>query len=299
MALGFYTNNWYSDHDTGYTSLFQPPSPELPPELFAFNEPSTLHHNCINQLFDPNYTNNNNNLDYFPTYNSNVLPPTTTTTGDIFTPSPEFHQVSTFSYKDPYLHHLPYSTTTFDHQQQQQHFPHFFMMEYPMQAAEPPASQLPEIYQGGGGSLKSLERPWLCSWYDGGRGNSKDDEVEVIGKGNAGGGGGVVRLSAQSMAARVRRRKISEKTQELGKLIPGGNKMNTAEMFQAAFKYIKFLQAQVGVLKLMDSIPEGEQEMDNGELMEALVTCTSMQEKLYTAEKCIVSKHFAETLAIN
>ncbi|KVH89308.1 Myc-type, basic helix-loop-helix (bHLH) domain-containing protein, partial [Cynara cardunculus var. scolymus] len=44
--------------------------------------------------------------------------------------------------------------------------------------------------------------------------------------------------------ARVRRRKISEKTQELGKLIPG-----------AAFKYIKFLQAQVGVLKLMASIP--------------------------------------------
>lgn len=47
-----------------------------------------------------------------------------------------------------------------------------------------------------------------------------------------------VRMSAQSMAARQRRRRISEKTQELGKLIPGGQKMNTAEMFEAAFKYI-------------------------------------------------------------
>ncbi|GKC51061.1 Myc-type, basic helix-loop-helix domain-containing protein [Tanacetum coccineum] len=44
-------------------------------------------------------------------------------------------------------------------------------------------------------------------------------------------------LSAQTLAARASRRKISEKTQELGKLIPDGQKMNTAEMFQAAFKY--------------------------------------------------------------
>ncbi|KVH98022.1 transcription factor bHLH83-like [Cynara cardunculus var. scolymus] len=296
MALGFYTN-WSDHHDTaGYSSLFRPPSPELPPELFAFSESSTLYDNCINQLFDPNYSNNN--LDQFPTY-SNVLPPITPAdaAGHVFAPSPEF-QVSSFSYEDPYLNHLPYSTT-FDHHQQQ-HLSHFFMMEHPMGiAAALPPSQLPEIYQdGGGGATLS------SSWYDGGRGYSKDkveesSRVQVTGKQNAGGGGGMIRLSAQSMAARVRRRKISEKTQELGKLIPGGHKMNTAEMFQAAFKYIKFLQAQVGVLKLMDSIPEDEQGMDNGELMEALVTSTSMQEKLYSAEKCIVSKHFAETLAIN
>lgn len=60
-------------------------------------------------------------------------------------------------------------------------------------------------------------------------------------------------LSAQSIAARQRRRKITEKTQELGKLIPGGNKMNTAEMFQAAYKYVKFLQSQVYLLQLMAS----------------------------------------------
>lgn len=60
-------------------------------------------------------------------------------------------------------------------------------------------------------------------------------------------------LSAQSIAARQRRRKITEKTQELGKLVPGGHKMNTAEMLQAANKYIKYLQAQVGVLEFIGS----------------------------------------------
>ncbi|XP_073283426.1 transcription factor IND-like [Primulina huaijiensis] len=48
-------------------------------------------------------------------------------------------------------------------------------------------------------------------------------------------------LSAKSISARQRRRKITDKSQELGKLIPGGHKMNTAEMIHAAYKYIKFL----------------------------------------------------------
>lgn len=60
-------------------------------------------------------------------------------------------------------------------------------------------------------------------------------------------------VSAQSIAARERRRKITEKTQELGKMIPGGTKMNTAEMLDAASKYVKYMQAQVGILELMRS----------------------------------------------
>ena len=62
-------------------------------------------------------------------------------------------------------------------------------------------------------------------------------------------------VSPQSIAARERRRKITEKTQELGRLIPGATKMNTAEMLQAAYKYVKFLRAQVSVLKLMTDSP--------------------------------------------
>ncbi|BAT96933.1 hypothetical protein VIGAN_09025800 [Vigna angularis var. angularis] len=61
-------------------------------------------------------------------------------------------------------------------------------------------------------------------------------------------------ISPQSLAARERRRKISEKTQELGKLVPGGPKMNTAEMLHAAAKYVKYLQAQVNLLELTKSL---------------------------------------------
>ncbi|GKG50461.1 Myc-type, basic helix-loop-helix domain-containing protein, partial [Tanacetum coccineum] len=57
------------------------------------------------------------------------------------------------------------------------------------------------------------------------------------------------------MATRVRRRKISEKTMEPRMLFLGGHRMTKADMFQAAFKYIKFLQAQVAVLKHIGSSP--------------------------------------------
>ncbi|KAK1369143.1 Abscisic acid-responsive protein bHLH2 [Heracleum sosnowskyi] len=115
--------------------------------------------------------------------------------------------------------------------------------------------------------------------------NEGGNDNQVRKAANAGGN-----LSQQSIAARIRRRKITEKTQELGKLIPGGQKMNTAEMFQAASKYIKFMQAQIGVLQLMQ-----EEGMHSQEL-EALVTSPLVQEKLYSAEKCLVPKSFVKSL---
>ncbi|KAJ4982289.1 hypothetical protein NE237_033126 [Protea cynaroides] len=101
--------------------------------------------------------------------------------------------------------------------------------------------------------------------------------------------------SAQSVAARQRRRKITEKTQELAKLIPGGNKLNTAEMFQAAFNYVKFLQAQVGILGFMGSIQEGGKDVSNVEGLGVLES-PRIQEKLYSEEKCLIPKGFIETL---
>ncbi|OVA12952.1 Myc-type [Macleaya cordata] len=105
-------------------------------------------------------------------------------------------------------------------------------------------------------------------------------------------------LSAQSVAARQRRRKISEKTQQLGKLIPGGSRMNTAEMFQAAFKYVKYLQAQVGILELMGSIQENKNlSLSSSSSLEVLLASTTIQEKLYSEEKCLIPKEFVEIVA--
>ncbi|KAK1303983.1 Transcription factor bHLH52 [Acorus calamus] len=105
-------------------------------------------------------------------------------------------------------------------------------------------------------------------------------------------------LSVQSVAARERRKRISEKTQELGKLVPGGHKMNTAEMFTAAGKYIRFLQVQVGILDLLGSIQESKGSMkDIDEQMSALLASSAVQEKLSEEEKCVVPRPLIDALA--
>ncbi|XP_052203151.1 transcription factor bHLH53-like [Diospyros lotus] len=105
-------------------------------------------------------------------------------------------------------------------------------------------------------------------------------------------------LSAQSIAARQRRRKITEKTQQLGKLIPGANRMNTAEMFQAAFKYVKYMQAQIRILDQMASIQDDKEDQhSHNQELQALASSPCIQEKLYASEKCLVPCQFVQTLA--
>ncbi|XP_004246217.1 transcription factor bHLH53-like [Solanum lycopersicum] len=103
------------------------------------------------------------------------------------------------------------------------------------------------------------------------------------------------KMSAQSMAARQRRKKISDKTQELGKLIPGGHRMNTAEMLQATYKYIKLLQAQAGILAFIGSYQESFETPN----LQKLVGSSLVQEKLYSSEHCLVPKVFVEALENN
>ncbi|RID67005.1 hypothetical protein BRARA_D02111 [Brassica rapa] len=101
-------------------------------------------------------------------------------------------------------------------------------------------------------------------------------------------------LSSQSIAARERRRRIADKTQELTKLIPGGQKLNTAEMFQAAAKYVKFLQSQVGILQMMQTAKKG---ISDAEIeTQVLLGSQAIQEKLSTEEVCLVPCEMVQEL---
>ncbi|KAI8001199.1 Transcription factor bHLH53 [Camellia lanceoleosa] len=267
MALSFYSNYGALEHLNQDTDSFPQPQPQPQPELamdflgfqdsFLIPDPTTYESIILSE------TGYSNLFPYFsPTFDHNssnfeLFPPQELD----FYPYPKRQK----SYEDQYYSDLIAPGLLNG----------FVSNNPPMLPEFSPELHVP---------LPEFHSPLVYSCGSG------VESIESVKKPNGG------CLSAQTIAARQRRRKITEKTQELGKLIPGGQKMNTAEMFQAAFKYIKFLQAQVGVLGMMGSIQDNEEEPENSQELQELVTSPRIQEKLYSSEKCIVPNQLVQTL---
>ncbi|KAI4334069.1 hypothetical protein L6164_018806 [Bauhinia variegata] len=115
------------------------------------------------------------------------------------------------------------------------------------------------------------------------------------------------RLIPQSNLARQRRQRISDKTRCLQKLMPWDKKMDQATLFEEAYKYVKFLKAQLYALQSMPSVSDSDsstsltnntangllfgdlERLSRTQVLQVLVNSPVAQTMLYAQGLCVFS----------
>ncbi|KAK6943178.1 Myc-type, basic helix-loop-helix (bHLH) domain [Dillenia turbinata] len=88
---------------------------------------------------------------------------------------------------------------------------------------------------------------------------NKENKKSVVKRGKA------VKLSTdpQSVAARQRRHRISDKFKILQSLVPGGTKMDTVSMLDETIHYVKFLKTQIWLHQTMINFMDDDPSLNS------------------------------------
>ncbi|XP_022931869.1 transcription factor bHLH140 [Cucurbita moschata] len=120
--------------------------------------------------------------------------------------------------------------------------------------------------------------PSSCGSSSGGAttGATRKEKLKKNSSGSCGGkrSKGVVKLSTdpQSVAARERRHRISDRFKILQSLVPGGTKMDTVSMLDEAIHYVKFLKTQIWLHQTMINFVDYD-DSSNSTAAAAAVNC--------------------------